>query len=37
MGNTELTQLAKKLVLSSGAVAAGIGTTETLAGGPPSF
>jgi epoxyqueuosine reductase len=36
MGNAELTQLAKKIVMSSGAVAAGICTTETLAGGPPS-
>jgi len=36
MGNAELTQLVKKLVMSSGAVAAGIATTETLAGGPPS-
>ena len=36
MDKSELTELAKKLVMSSGAVAAGIATTETLAGGPPS-
>jgi epoxyqueuosine reductase QueG len=36
MDKEQLTQLAKKLVLSSGAVAAGVATTETLQGGPPS-
>lgn len=32
----QLSDLAKRIVLSSGAVAAGIATTETLKGGPPS-
>ena len=36
MDKEQLTQLAKKLVTSSGAFAAGIATTETLKGGPPS-
>ncbi|MBW1641725.1 MAG: epoxyqueuosine reductase, partial [Deltaproteobacteria bacterium] len=36
MDKEQLTQLTKKLVLSSGAVAAGVATTETLKGGPPS-
>ena len=36
MDKAELTELAKKLVMSSGAVASGIATIETLAGGPPS-
>jgi epoxyqueuosine reductase QueG len=36
MDKEKLTQLVKNLVLCSGAVAAGIATTETLEGGPPS-
>jgi epoxyqueuosine reductase len=36
MDKEKLTQLVKNLVLSSGAVAVGIATTETLEGGPPS-
>jgi epoxyqueuosine reductase len=36
MDKDRLTDLAKKLVTSSGAIAAGIATTETLQGGPPS-
>jgi epoxyqueuosine reductase len=36
MSKEQLTQLTKKLVMSSGAIAAGIATTETLQGGPPS-
>ena len=37
MGKEELSELAKRIVLSSGAIAAGIATTETLKGGPPSI
>lgn len=36
MDKETLTQIVKKLVLSSGAIAVGIATTETLEGGPPS-
>jgi epoxyqueuosine reductase QueG len=36
MDKEKLTQLVKNLVMSSGAVAVGIATTETLEGGPPS-
>jgi epoxyqueuosine reductase QueG len=36
MDKEQLSQLAKRLVMSSGAVAAGIATTDTLKGGPPS-
>ena len=36
MDKEKLSQLVKKLVTSSGAIAAGIATTETLEGGPPS-
>jgi len=36
MDKDKLTELAKKIVMSSGAIAAGVATTETLKGGPPS-
>jgi epoxyqueuosine reductase len=36
MDKEKLSQLAKRIVMSSGAVAAGIATTQTLKGGPPS-
>jgi len=36
MDKEQLTQLTKKLVMSSGAIAAGIATEETIQGGPPS-
>ena len=36
MDKEQLTQLTKKLVMSSGTIAAGIATEETIQGGPPS-